>query len=268
MHANNGNPSAIEGGRTEGSASTERVPVRLPDSMSVSEARVVLRGAGEAMALVTHRGADLGVVTVEDLASGGGSAGQHRSPTSCAVRSCTSGRAGPRQTVQDLQGGCVVLRDPPSPWRNAVTVHRATWRRSGRMSVATDEDVWRQRLLMGGSRGADIVTDLPPCAAAPCSSGCGSLCPSIGRAVDASQGRAADPAPRSGPSIRRWLPGGVYRETVVPGARCDDPVLLVGLVPPPLRPRSGSPPVPSRELAEHSSVRRVPGLRVEALARC
>jgi CBS domain-containing protein len=116
MHANNGDQGAIErcltheqarDGESNGPSSPERAPLRLPVSMPVSQARAALVRADEAIALVTNRGVDVGVVTAEDLVP-------DRSPL-------------PR-SISDVMGREVVCVDPTTDLRRTLRTYReAAW---------------------------------------------------------------------------------------------------------------------------------------------
>ena len=80
MYANNAGPNVIESGwpgqpdrerEVNQPTSAEGGPLRLPVSMSLSEARAAVVSAGEAIALVTNQGVDVGIVTAEDLVTDG-----------------------------------------------------------------------------------------------------------------------------------------------------------------------------------------------------
>ena len=82
MYANNAAPNVIEIGSTaqpdrdrevNGPNSVERAPLRLPICMPLTEARAALVSADEVIALVTDRGADVGVVSGRDLVADGSS---------------------------------------------------------------------------------------------------------------------------------------------------------------------------------------------------
>jgi hypothetical protein len=95
------------------------------------------------------------------------------------------------------------------------------------MTVTTDDSLWRRRLLIGGSRGADIVMDRPP---VPLPRAIGSVARCVLRtAALLVRHDITQPTDRCGQVLRfdDGSTGRVYRETVVPGARCDDPAVLV-----------------------------------------
>jgi hypothetical protein len=89
-----------------GPSSTERAPLRLPLCMSVSEARAALADAGETIALVTNRDAEVGVVTAEDLVLDGPA----------------------RALIGDVMGREVVSIDPSADLRRTLrTYNEAAW---------------------------------------------------------------------------------------------------------------------------------------------
>lgn len=116
MHAHTTVPTLIDSGPTNEPdreldanvpSPTEHEPLRLPVSMPVSEARDALVAAGEAIALVTDRGDDVGVVTAAELAG-------HES------RSTT--------VIGDVMGCEVVRIDPSTDVRWTLRTYReAAW---------------------------------------------------------------------------------------------------------------------------------------------
>ena len=90
-----------------GPPSAEHELLRLPVSMPVSEARAALAAAGEVIALVTNRGVDVGVVTVEDL---------------------VVPRSTPTRVIGDVMGCEVVRIDPNTDLRWTLRTYReAAW---------------------------------------------------------------------------------------------------------------------------------------------
>ena len=121
MHADEGQTVVEICRRERGSegrraSSALRAPLRLRASTSVPDARDQLARAGEVIALVTHRGADVGVVTAQDLAPGSSGA----------------------TAIGDVMGHEVVCIDPTTDLQETLrTYTQAAWasairRRPGR----------------------------------------------------------------------------------------------------------------------------------------
>ena len=82
-------------------------PLRLPISTPVSEARVALTSTGQAIAIVTNAGVDVGVVTAEELAADGSM---------------------PTVAIGDVMGREVVRIDPRTDLRWTLRTYRkAAW---------------------------------------------------------------------------------------------------------------------------------------------
>ena len=121
MHADEGQ-TVVEIRRSEQESergpvsSAVPAPLRIRASTSVPDARDQLARAGEVIALVTHRGEDVGIVTVQDLAPGSSEA----------------------TTIADVMGHEVVCIDPRTDLQETLrTYTQAAWssairRRPGR----------------------------------------------------------------------------------------------------------------------------------------
>jgi hypothetical protein len=81
--------------------------LRLPITMSVADARAALRQAGEGIAIVTSRAADVGVVTADDLDAEG---------------------LAPAASIADVMGREVVRIDPHADLHGTLRAYReAAW---------------------------------------------------------------------------------------------------------------------------------------------
>jgi CBS domain-containing protein len=108
--------SAEPGSEGGGTLSAAPAPLRVTTRTPVTDAREALDRSGELLALVTHRGVDVGIVTAQELAPGATGA----------------------DTVGDVMGHEVVFIDPTSDLQTTLrTYTRAAWssairRRPGR----------------------------------------------------------------------------------------------------------------------------------------
>ena len=142
MHSSEGGQSLIVSHLTDeqvrfedpdGPAWTPRAPLHLPICLPVSDARAALAGADEAVALVTNRGVDVGVVTAEDLV-----------------------HVPARALIRDVMAREVVCIDPSTDVRRTLRTYReAAWssgirRRPGRPR-ARSTPAPHDKNTMGGS---------------------------------------------------------------------------------------------------------------------
>ena len=122
-------PDGGPGNEDGGASSAAQAPLRVAACMPVPQAREVLDRTAEVIALVTHRGVDVGVVTAQELAP---------SPTDA-------------RTVGDVMGLEVVSLDPKTDLKWTLRAYRqAAWssairRRPGAMSRMIGDDHVRSR---------------------------------------------------------------------------------------------------------------------------